>query len=251
SASSIPASLSISGQIADGLPGTNFLIQLFANDICDPYGYHGEGKTFLKSINITTDSNGNGTFASAFSAVVPAGNFITATATTDNKTSEFSECIEVTEGQVTYSQELEENPCDQFDQEEMSLVTFGVDPELLVLNLYVKNPSGYPGQIPDDPEERVYTAFLGELEARNCNFQGFADRLYCVFDIHKNVINTSQVVKMFVDICTPPFYINEKVSIFRKEPNPVSTCSSGLSDAECISAGGTPTCVVTCTCVCP
>ncbi len=253
SASSIPASLSISGQISDGLPGTNFLIQLFANDICDPYGYHGEGKTFLKSINMTTDSNGNGTFASAFSAVVPAGNFITATATTDYKTSEFSECIEVTEGQVTYSQELEKNPCDQFDPEEMTITTFDVRPESGQFILYVKNPSPYPGTAPDDDWE--YTAVLGDIPAAKCNFQGFEDRLYCDFYIPETYFNTAQTLKLFSNLCVPPFYINEKVSIFAlSQPVPGQQgpgCSSDMSESDCIAGGGTYSCVVTCSCTCP
>ena len=243
SALTIVTSVTISGQIVDGLPNTQFEIQFFSNSVCDSPGNHGEGKNYIGSSNQVTDGNGNVSFIATLPAIVPPGNFITSTATTDSKTSEFSACVEVQDAQ-TYSQELEDDRCGQFDQEEMSLVTFDVDPELLVLNLYVKNPSGYPGQIPDDPEERKYTAFLGETEARNCNFQGFADRLYCVFDIHKNVINTSQVLKMFVDICTPPFYINEKVSIFRKEPG----CTIDLDESQCIAAGGTYTAGRPCDC---
>ncbi|MCJ7734862.1 MAG: hypothetical protein MUP11_09965, partial [Anaerolineales bacterium] len=249
SASTVMTLVAISGQLVDGLPNTQFEIQFFSNSICDSPGNHGEGKNYIGSSNQVTDGNGNVSFIATLPAIVQPGSFITSTATSDSKTSEFSACVEVQDIQ-TYSLELEDDRCGQFDQDEMSLVTFGVDPALLVLNLYVKNPSGYPGQIPDDPEERKYTAFLGEMEAKNCNFQGFADRLYCVFDIPENLINTSQVLKIFVDICTPPFYINEKVSIFRKEPTLTEEprCTNDLEERECIAAGGTYTAGRPCDC---
>jgi titin len=252
SASSLSALLTIYGQIVDGLPNTNFEIQFFVNDVCDSPAGYGEGKTFIGSTNQITDGSGNVSFISSFASGVTAGKFITATATTDDKTSEFSACVEVADVQ-TYSQELEDDRCGQFDQEEMTLVTFPVDPELLVLNLYVKKPSEYPGQSPDEPEEWVYTAFLGDIEARNCNFQGFADRLYCNFIIPENFIKTSQELKVFVNLCTPPIYINKNVSIFLYEPpsKEEPDCSSDMGERECIAAGGTYTCRVTCSCNCP
>ena len=117
----------------------------------------------------------------------------------------------------------------------MTLMTFAVDPELLVLNLYVKNPTAYPGQ---SPEEWVYKAQIGDTEAKLCNFQGFPERLYCNFIIPESFLNTSQTLKLFVNDCLPPFYINQNVSIFRKDPSS-EKCSINLSEAECIAAGGT------------
>lgn len=252
SASALPAIVTITGQIVDGLPNTNFEIQFFVNDVCDSPAGHGEGKTYIGSTNEITDGSGDVSFLSSFASGVTAGQFITATATTDNKTSEFSACVEVIDVQ-TYSLELEEDRCGQFDQDEMTLVTFPVDPELLVLNLYVKKPSEYPGQSPDDPEEWVYTAFLGDIEARKCNFQGFAERLYCDFIIPENFINTTQELKVFVNLCTPPIYISKNVSIFLYEPPPKEEleCSSEMGERKCIAAGGTYTCGVSCSCTCP
>lgn len=244
-ASTIPGTISITGQIANGLPSTIFLIQFFDNDVCDSYGYHGEGKTFIGSLSQLTDSNGYAAFSSTFGGIVSAGHFITATATTDNKTSEFSECIEVTEGQVTYSQELEEGRCGEFE-EEMKLTTFEVDPELLVLNFYVKKASAFPGSESEDPTEGMYSAFLGDIEARNCNFQGFTDRLYCNILIPESFLKTKQVLKIFFNDCGPPFYINENVTIFEKVPTPI--CSSDMNERDCIAAGGTYTVGANCTC---
>lgn len=257
-ATTIPASVSISGSIFNGLPGTSFVIQFFDNDVCDPYGYHGEGKTYLGSITQLTDSNGNAIFSTTFGAVVPAGHFITATATADKKTSEFSECIEVTEGQVTYSQELEENLCDQFNQDEMSIMTFEVRPESGQFIFYIKNSFPYPITGPEG--ELEYSGLVGEFPA-DCNFQGFDDRLYCSSIIPASIFNTKQTVKIFSNLCLPPFYVDE-VSIFSKVPadpadpaKPSTTdepdgCHSGLDQRDCIAAGGTYI-EETSTCVCP
>ena len=76
-------------------PNTDFTIQFFANEACDPSGF-GEGETFLGSTSVTTDGFGDANFTGVFP--VPLGQVITATATTDpdNNTSEFSCCdIEV------------------------------------------------------------------------------------------------------------------------------------------------------------
>jgi titin len=72
-----------------------FTIEFFSNTTCDPSG-NGEGETFLGSTTVTTDGTGNVSFSVSFGTTVPAGQFITATATDpNNNTSEFSDCVEV------------------------------------------------------------------------------------------------------------------------------------------------------------
>ena len=71
---------------------TTFRLEFFSNTACDPSG-HGEGETFLGFTDVTTDGGGNASFMVTFPTTVPAGQFITATATDpDGNTSEFSEC---------------------------------------------------------------------------------------------------------------------------------------------------------------
>jgi len=233
SASSTPGLLTITGEIMDGLPYTNFVIHFYANDVCDSPSAHGEGKTYLGSTTQNTDGGGNVSFLANLTPGVPAGQFITSTATTGDKTSEFSGCVEVVDVQ-NYSLELDEERCGQFEEEEMTLTTFEVDPDLLVLNMYVKKPSGFPGgeaETNGDAEEWVYTAFLGEVEARLCNFQGFEDRLYCNFLIPVSLLNTSQAVKFYLNDCGPPIYVNENVTIFKKEiKEPATECSSDFDE---------------------
>ncbi len=251
SASSVPGLLTITGQIVDGLPNTNFVIHFYANDVCDSPSDHGEGKTYVGSTNQITDGSGNVSFLASMASGVTAPQLITATATSDDKTSEFSECVIVADVQY-YSQELEEERCGQFEQEEMTLVTFDVRPDLLTFNMYVKKPSGYPGYDSADPDEWVYTAYLGDIQATKCNFQGFADRLYCDFAIPEDFIKTSQELKVFVNLCTPPIYLNKNVSIFLYEPPP--GCSSDMDERECNAASGAYSCPAAggpCSCNCP
>jgi trimeric autotransporter adhesin len=75
---------------------TNFRLEFFSNPTADPSG-NGEGQTFLGFVNVTTNASGNATFNPTFAAV-PAGQFITATATnlTTNNTSEFASARVVT-----------------------------------------------------------------------------------------------------------------------------------------------------------
>ena len=76
-------------------PGTGFRIEFFASAEADSSG-HGEGQTYLGFVSAGADDFGTANFVASFSTFVPAGQFITATATdpSDN-TSEFSASIPV------------------------------------------------------------------------------------------------------------------------------------------------------------
>jgi hypothetical protein len=86
-------SSSIGGSL-NSTPNTTFLVQLFANTACDASGY-GEGETYIGSTEVTTDANGNVDFAVITGVPFADGDFLTATATSDDGTSEFSQCLEV------------------------------------------------------------------------------------------------------------------------------------------------------------
>ncbi|HEX6271196.1 MAG TPA: hypothetical protein VFZ43_13235, partial [Anaerolineales bacterium] len=74
---------------------TTFRLEFFSNDVCDPSGY-GEGQTYLGSLNVKTNSTGHVNFKVSLPATLPAGRYVTATATdAANNTSEFSQCIVV------------------------------------------------------------------------------------------------------------------------------------------------------------
>lgn len=90
-----------------------YRIEFFANTACDGSD-HGEGEMFLGATEVMTNIGGDASFQGAnrvlLAAAVPAGQFITATATLIETTgegpalrdtSEFSRCIAAEEGEVT------------------------------------------------------------------------------------------------------------------------------------------------------
>ena len=93
--------LSFSGGILSGTldstANTTFVIEFFSNASPDSSGF-GEGQTFLRSITVATDGMCNASFNDvSFSTNVPAGQWITATATDPNgNTSEFSQAVLLT-----------------------------------------------------------------------------------------------------------------------------------------------------------
>jgi CSLREA domain-containing protein len=89
SATSVGGSTTIQGTL-NSAASTTYTIEFYVNDVCDPSGY-GQGKTFLNSTMVTTDSSCNATIDVTY-PIVTRG-IITATATDPNgNTSEFSAC---------------------------------------------------------------------------------------------------------------------------------------------------------------
>lgn len=244
-ATSITGYVAIKGEMISSLPYTSYLVQFFDNDICDSPSNHGEGKRYLGSSQVFTDVNGNALFSSSFSGFVPAGQNITSTATAYGKTSEFSACVEVTVGEDTYSGEIEENPCDRFNQDEMGLVSFDLRPESGLFSLYVNNPEPFPTDGPAGGW--VYTAVLGETPAKLCGIREYDDRIYCDFKIPESYFNSQRILKIFGNYCFPPIYVMEDVSITTK----ALACTKDLGPNQCKAAGGEYKCLAACTCNCP
>ena len=86
--------------VLDSLPDTEFRLELFSSAACDVSGY-GEGESFVAVHTLTTDGAGHASFAVPVTPEVPAGRWITATATrmepgnVPTDTSEFSPCLGV------------------------------------------------------------------------------------------------------------------------------------------------------------
>jgi hypothetical protein len=77
--------------VFNSIPNKQFRLEFFANNVCNGSGF-GEGQVFLGTASVTTDASGNGTINTTL-PVAPAGQFITATATSaGGDTSEFSPC---------------------------------------------------------------------------------------------------------------------------------------------------------------
>lgn len=70
------------------------LVELYSSPACDPSG-RGEGRTWLGSVTVDTDEQGNGTFTTTLPVAVPGGHVLTATTNGEfpvDGVSEFSRC---------------------------------------------------------------------------------------------------------------------------------------------------------------
>ncbi len=75
--------------------GTPFVVQVFANETCNPYGY-GDGRYPIAQVTVTTNAAGTGAISLTLPFAVPRGWVLSATATNPGgSTSEFSACTTV------------------------------------------------------------------------------------------------------------------------------------------------------------
>jgi parallel beta-helix repeat protein len=97
----------VSGTL-NGQKNTQFTVDFFSNPAHDPSGY-GQGQTYLGSTTVSTDDNGNVTFAADLAFGNLTGQWITATATDPNgNTSEFSKDVQATaDANATFAQDLQ------------------------------------------------------------------------------------------------------------------------------------------------
>jgi CSLREA domain-containing protein len=73
-------------------PGKTYVLEFFSSPSCDPSG-HGEGKTYIGTFSVTTNSLGNVSFSHTVTGAFAVNAKITATATDPaGNTSEFSVC---------------------------------------------------------------------------------------------------------------------------------------------------------------
>jgi CSLREA domain-containing protein len=82
----------------DSIPSSSYHVELFRNTECDP-SHFGEGETFLGSVDVPA---GGSTFTVTYPLELSPTDVVTSTATdARNNTSEFSECLVVTERPAT------------------------------------------------------------------------------------------------------------------------------------------------------
>jgi len=143
------------------------------------------------------------------------------------------------------------NRCDLFDEMEMSLVLLNIPAETMVLPLYVKMEGG----VPDYPELWEYTAFLGIEKSYNCAYQGFDDRLYCMFNIPPDMPGSAPEFFLYLEGCVDYIYYQAGITIPepRSAGDSSTTCKAVLGEAACKAAGGTFTkdLVTKSSCDCP
>lgn len=91
SATTGPAGVAVAGNLVS-VANSTYRLEFFTNEACDSSGY-GEGRTFLGSLNVTTNESGSASFSATLPGRASGGQVVTATATSDTgATSEFSPC---------------------------------------------------------------------------------------------------------------------------------------------------------------
>jgi titin len=83
----------------NSLANTTFTLEFFANAVADPSGF-GEGQRFLGRTTVMTDGSGNVSFNVTLVVATASGEFVTATATGPDGTSEFSATLLVNQPPV-------------------------------------------------------------------------------------------------------------------------------------------------------
>jgi hypothetical protein len=96
-----PAGLVVAASL-ESRPDTTYSVDVYLSPSCDPSGF-GEGQQYLDSLAVTTDPSGLAAFALDLAGQASPGEAITATATSpDGDTSEFSNCVTITEAPVAF-----------------------------------------------------------------------------------------------------------------------------------------------------
>ena len=140
-----------------GAPSETFRLEFFASSTCHPSRF-GEGERVLGHLDVTTDGDGLATFSGSFTADVPGGWVVTATATGPQGTSEFSQCAAFPDNGLTVTTADDEGPGSLRDAILITkgmpgeqTITFGIPgngPHIIELadNLPVLNgPTGFDG----------------------------------------------------------------------------------------------------------
>ncbi len=102
STSSTGSQLNVSGSF-NSIASRTYRIEFY---LSDAYANgHGQGATYLGSVNVTTDGSGNATFSETLTASIPTGMQVTATATdlTTLETSEFSQQFAINDAPIESS----------------------------------------------------------------------------------------------------------------------------------------------------
>lgn len=147
--------------------------------------------------------------------------------------------------------------CDLFDGN-YPLTMLDIPYGSTALTLFIQMADGVPGlEIPvagdDGPWE--YAAFLGDVRADRCSYQGYAGRLYCDFGLPETYLDTVRPLKVYVNGCDSPIFEHLRVSVIAPE-EPLPACTAELNEETCNAVGGTYVCTpfaagTVCSCTCP
>ena len=88
-----------------------------------------------------------------------------------------------------------------------------------------------------------YNAWLGDVPANKCNFQGFPERLYCMVTLKPEMPGTEQFFMLEMENCKTPLFTQAVVlpDIQQAEgghEQPPVGCHASLGPRECKTLGG-------------
>jgi hypothetical protein len=139
----------------------------------------------------------------------------------------------------------EDPRCLLFDDIEISLVTLNIIDGTYNVPIYLKMLPEVPGGgKTGNIGEPVFPfkAWLGVIPENICNFQGFPDRLYCMFTLTPDMPGTEQFFQLKMENCENLLYsqgvmIPEIQQAEEGSSEPVG-CHAGLDARTCKSMGG-------------
>jgi CSLREA domain-containing protein len=166
--------------VIQGKPHTSHRLDFYEGPTCRP----GEGQEFRGSATVTTDATGRSTFWGGYSGMT-AGSFATATATTDDGTSELSPCVRVQRGlAATVSLASSLNPAGSHTPYVLTVSVRGSGPSAPVGTVTLRDPSrGFNvlgrGNLyatgPDSSETQIPSSVLGAPRWGNVSIQATYD----------------------------------------------------------------------------
>ncbi len=132
----------------------------------------------------------------------------------------------------------EDNNCDPFAGLDIRVYTLSVDPETLVLPVYLR----FQQEVPDMGEDEVspYRGMLGSLESYLSNQQGFADRLYFMFRLQPGDVGRAADLAVFKEGCDDPVFEQPRLAIpeIQQGTGEEQSCRKDLGQQACEDAGG-------------
>ena len=140
----------------------------------------------------------------------------------------------------------ESNRCDLFDELEISLMMLNIIDGTYNIPFYIKMEGGILGGV---EEEWIgeplwpYEAWVDGIPAYKCDFQGFPDRLYCLFTLKPELLGTEQLFKLEMEKCENTLYsqyviLPEIQQAEGGQDQPPVGCHAGLDARACKTLGG-------------
>ena len=137
----------------------------------------------------------------------------------------------------------EPGDCDPFAGLEISVHQLSINPDTMVMPLYLRFPEAAPG-IGEDGSV-PFIGNLGGVVSHLVNQQGFPDRIYFLFEVGPAMAGTWQNLEIRKEGCGDPVFTEPRLTIPEvpaddqpAEEQPGPSCKKDLAAEDCKKAGG-------------